>query len=480
MYMVKQTGVTFLDVAGEDEAKESLQEVVDFLHNPGKYTGIGAKLPKGALLVGPPGTGKTLLAKAVAGEAKVPFFSLSGSAFVEMYVGVGASRVRDLFKQAQQMAPCIVFIDEIDAIGKIRDICQVSEIPVIAAGNIKRMEDVKKLIYAGCAKVVLNFSKENNIKLLEEVSRRFGKERMMISISDLREFTENQDLIETYADTVLALDTVENEIAEISQISIVLHTDENRSENVLELLGEPAVSGLCGAYVSSLENDLHTFKETCEEAGIPVNTYKSNIAWSDFKLNSDGMVPVIVQDYRTDEVLMLAYMNELAFNTTLKLGKMTYWSRSRNELWTKGLTSGHVQYVKSLTIDCDNDTILAKVEQVGAACHTGNRTCFFKPLMKKEYDDTTPLHVFQNVYDVITDRKEHPKEGSYTNYLFDKGIDKILKKVGEECTEIVIAAKNPDKEEIKYEISDFLYHMMVLMVEKGVSWEEITRELAKR
>ncbi len=121
MYVEKQTGVTFKDVAGQDEAKESLQEVVDFLHNPGKYTGIGAKLPKGALLVGPPGTGKTLLAKAVAGEAKVPFFSLSGSAFVEMYIGVGASRVRDLFKQAQSMAPCIIFIDEIDAIGKSRD-----------------------------------------------------------------------------------------------------------------------------------------------------------------------------------------------------------------------------------------------------------------------------------------------------------------------------------------------------------------------
>jgi len=121
MYVEKQTGVTFKDVAGQDEAKESLQEVVDFLHNPGKYTSVGAKLTKGALLVGPPGTGKTLLAKAVAGEAKVPFFSLSGSAFVEMYVGVGASRVRDLFKQAQQMAPCIIFIDEIDAIGKSRD-----------------------------------------------------------------------------------------------------------------------------------------------------------------------------------------------------------------------------------------------------------------------------------------------------------------------------------------------------------------------
>lgn len=108
---------------------------------------------------------------------------------------------------------------------------------------------------------------------------------------------------------------------------------------------------------------------------------KSKMSWSDFKLNSDSMIPVIVQDYKTGEVLMLAYMNEEAYLTTLKLGKMTYWSRSRNELWTKGLTSGHVQYVKSLTIDCDNDTILAKVEQVGVACHTGNRTCFFTPLL---------------------------------------------------------------------------------------------------
>ena len=138
MYMEKQTGVTFQNVAGQDEAKESLQEVVDFLHNPEKYSGIGAKLPKGALLVGPPGTGKTLLAKAVAGEAGVPFFSLSGSAFVEMYVGVGASRVRDLFKKAQQMAPCIVFIDEIDAIGKTRDTAM--------GGNDEREQTLNQLL----------------------------------------------------------------------------------------------------------------------------------------------------------------------------------------------------------------------------------------------------------------------------------------------------------------------------------------------
>ena len=366
------------------------------------------------------------------------------------------------------------------AIGKIRDICAASEIPVIAAGNIHRMEDVKKLIYAGCAKTVLNFSKQGNVELLEEVSKRFGKDKMMVSISDIDEFTANRELIETYAGAVLALDSVQDAIAAVSSVPVILHTDESRKEAVLDLMASPSVSGLCGSYVSAVTTELLPFKEECRRRGIDVNNYESSIAWEEFKLNSDGLIPVVVQDYKTDEVLMVAYMNEEAFHTTLKSGKMTYWSRSRKELWTKGLTSGHVQYVKSLTLDCDNDTILAKVAQVGAACHTGNRTCFFKTLMKKEYDDTNPLRVFQDVYDVILDRKEHPKEGSYTNYLFDKGIDKILKKVGEECTEIVIAAKNPDKEEIKYEISDFLYHVMVLMAEKGVTWEEITRELARR
>lgn len=159
---------------------------------------------------------------------------------------------------------------------------------------------------------------------------------------------------------------------------------------------------------------------------------------------------------------------------------MTYYSRSRQTLWLKGETSGHYQYVKSLSLDCDNDTMLAKVAQVGAACHTGAKSCFFQTLTEKEYKENNPLKVFEEVYGVIRDRKLHPKEGSYTNYLFDKGIDKILKKLGEEATEIVIAAKNPNPEEIKYEISDFLYHMMVLMAEKKISWEDITEELANR
>ena len=159
---------------------------------------------------------------------------------------------------------------------------------------------------------------------------------------------------------------------------------------------------------------------------------------------------------------------------------MTYYSRSRNELWTKGLTSGHVQYVKSLTADCDFDTILAKVSQVGAACHTGNRTCFFNSIVKKEYVEKNPLKVLESVYDVIKDRRENPKDVSYTNSLFAKGIDSILKKLGEESTSIILASKNPEEDQLKYEISDFIYHCMILMVEKGVTWEDITNELAQR
>ncbi|MCR4704893.1 MAG: bifunctional phosphoribosyl-AMP cyclohydrolase/phosphoribosyl-ATP diphosphatase HisIE [Lachnospiraceae bacterium] len=217
-----------------------------------------------------------------------------------------------------------------------------------------------------------------------------------------------------------------------------------------------------------------------EENGIPVSKMEAHFSWKDLKKNSDGMVPVVVQDYRNNEVLMVAYMDEKAYDETLLTGRMTYFSRSRNELWVKGLTSGHFQYVKSLTADCDLDTILAKVSQIGSACHTGNRSCFFNEIAKVEYEEKNPAKILESVTDVIRDRKVHPKEGSYTNYLFDKGIDKILKKLGEEATEIVIAAKNPNANEIKYEISDFLYHMMVLMVEKGVTWEEITEELARR
>lgn len=365
-------------------------------------------------------------------------------------------------------------------IGKVKEICQIFQSAVAAAGNIHRTEDVKKFLYAGCQRVVLDFSQESNVELLKEVSDRFGKEKIAVRITDPKQFLFHEELIGQYAGAVFAPADILKNVILPSDISLFLAMHREALTEIIDLLKDVRVHGICGDWAGKMDCTIMEFKRMCIQQQIPVNTFESKIPWSDFKLNSEGMIPVVVQDYQTQEVLMMAYMNEEAFQATLRTGRMTYWSRSRQELWTKGMTSGHFQYVKSLTLDCDKDTILAKVAQMGAACHTGNHSCFFQELVSREYDDTNPLKVFQQVYDVILDRQRNPKEGSYTNYLFEKGIDKILKKLGEECTEIIIAAKNPDKEEIKYEISDFLYHMMVLMAEKEVNWEDITRELARR
>lgn len=268
------------------------------------------------------------------------------------------------------------------AIKKIGDICRAVEIPVMTAGNIKCMDDIKKLIYAGCAKVVLNFSKESNILLLEEASRRFGKEKMVISISSFHEFTDNQELIEKYSDGILVLDSLQDEIASVSRVSILIHTDEGKEEELLSLLKGNYISGLSGAYISSLTTEIRDFKERCRE---------------------------------------------------------------------------------------ENISVAREAEKNDRTGRTGR--------IAPESFSESPFSFLQEVYNLIFERKENPQEGSYINYLFDKGIDKILKKIGEECTDLVIAAKNENKEEITCEISDLLYHIMVLMTEKGISWEDIAEEL---
>lgn len=196
------------------------------------------------------------------------------------------------------------------------------------------------------------------------------------------------------------------------------------------------------------------------------------------KFDEKGLVPAIIQDANTGEVLMMAYMNEESLKKTVETKKTWFFSRSRNELWNKGATSGNDQSVVSMDYDCDGDTLLVKVVQNGVACHTGAYSCFFNSIVKS--DEMAPYQVINNLYDLIKDRKENPVEGSYTNYLFEKGIDKILKKVGEENAEVIIGAKNSSKEEVIYEVSDLVYHLTVLLVEMGVSVEDIRKELAGR
>jgi phosphoribosyl-ATP pyrophosphohydrolase/phosphoribosyl-AMP cyclohydrolase len=212
------------------------------------------------------------------------------------------------------------------------------------------------------------------------------------------------------------------------------------------------------------------------------------------KYDKDGLIPAIIQDARSGEVLMAAYMNKESLQRSIETGKTHFWSRSRQKLWMKGESSGHYQYIKEMRIDCDSDTLLFKVDQVKAACHTGYKSCFHRiaadlsqsfEIKEDKVFDAEQVYrqksaVLQEVYDVVKDRLANPKEGSYTNYLFEKGLDKILKKVGEESAEVIIASKNRAANEVIYETADLLYHLMVLLVEQKIPLDDIYDELKKR
>ena len=195
------------------------------------------------------------------------------------------------------------------------------------------------------------------------------------------------------------------------------------------------------------------------------------------KFDEKGLIPAIVVDDKTGAVLTLAYMNKESLKISLEKKLTCFWSRSRQELWLKGETSGNYQHIVSITADCDMDALTVRVKKDGPACHTGEESCFFNTVLESE---EVPAFSVQALVEMLEGRKSNPKEGSYTTYLFEKGIDKILKKVGEESTEVIIAGKANDKAEAIYEISDLMYHVLVLMIEMGISVDDIMAELASR
>ena len=209
---------------------------------------------------------------------------------------------------------------------------------------------------------------------------------------------------------------------------------------------------------------------------------------SNLEFDEDGLIPAIIQDAETDEVLMMAYMSEQSLKNTIRTGRTCFWSRSRQELWWKGETSGNIQEVEEINYDCDGDTLLIKVEQTGGACHTGHKSCFYRGIKRSKEPEKVfdpeeaynKTHVIKELYDVINDRKENPAQGSYTSSLYEKGENAFLKKIGEEATEIVMAAKDDDDDEIIYETADFIYHLLVVLVYHDISLAEIVEELSTR
>lgn len=321
------------------------------------------------------------------------------------------------------------------------EIASLCEKKVFVEFPLTHFEDMKKLYYANVDKIIFTDKTTLDASVIEDGRKRF-KEKLLVSFDDFKS-------------------------KEITGEEIDFSSLNNDNDFYLLFDSKNALN------IIALKNSL-------SDKGFEINTLKPQIKWSELKKNNDGLLPVIVVDYKTDKILMLAYMNEEAYLNTFKTGLMTYYSRSRNEQWIKGETSGHYQFVKYIKADCDMDTLLAGVSQIGVPCHTGKDTCFFNDVLTSDSKEKNPSKILDDLYKVIEDRKANPKEGSYTNYLFDKGLDKILKKVGEEAVEIVIASKNEEPKEIKYEIADFLYHLSVLMVEKGVTWEEVADELSKR
>ena len=365
-----------------------------------------------------------------------------------------------------------------------KQIGRIIDIPFIVGCNINNFEDAKRALYTGASGILLSYNHLINTELIKELSSRFGENKIYLDI-DQSVFIEDDSLYEKCTELGVGTlvinhrdfsDQFKNKLVK-SPVSIIIH-DSLKTHDIRCLLEIPNVSGVTTNFYKN--KDIMKAKQSLKQDNIAVNVLESKLPFAEFKLNKEGLIPVVTQDYRTNEVLMLAYMNEEAYNRTIIEGRMTYFSRSRNSLWLKGESSGNYQYVKEIFLDCDKDTLLAKVIPSGVACHTGNKTCFYTSLLNTEYKEVNPYHILKDVYALILDRKKNPKEGSYTNYLFEKGIDKILKKCGEEATEIIIAAKNPETDELRYEIADFIYHLMVLMAESGLDWDDITNELADR
>ncbi len=380
--------------------------------------------------------------------------------------------------------------DRDEFISVLRMVRDRTDLPFMAGVYVDRLEDVKKAYYSGACKIVIDMDKISDPDLLSQAVTKIGKENVWACVNfgcDYKEETLHEigqtclKYVKLGVHGIMAkhINITPKIIKYLNEDACpVIIRDALQRNSITSLMELPNVEAIATSFYAG--KNVFGVKKSLKDQGYPVYMNRSTADFKDFKKNDQGLVPVIVQDYKTNQVLMLAYMNEEAYTRTVETGRMTYWSRSRNELWIKGDTSGHYQFVKSISLDCDSDTLLAKVKQIGAACHTGNYSCFYTDIFKRDFESEDISDIFDKVMGVILDRKKNPKEGSYTNYLFDKGIDKILKKCGEEATEIVIAAKNPDHEELRYEIADFMYHVMVLMAETGLSWVDIARELASR
>ena len=339
-------------------------------------------------------------------------------------------------------------------------------IPLTVGGGIRTLEDFDRVLKCGADKVSVNSGAIADPAIIGAAAKKYGDQCVVLSITGERAHHRQRRRREN------------------GGLCPALHPPRHRCGAGGVHLPHPA-GGYQGAEALSAgarrgDADLteRPVPDGKRSPSRPRAAYpRKGDSTMDLKFDANGLIPAIVQDHYTKEVLTLAYMNAESVTITIDEGRTSFFSRSRQQLWRKGETSGNVQHVVSITADCDKDALVVEVVKDGPACHTGAESCFFRPVyLSKELKAFS----YEGLYRLIQGRKTDPKEGSYTTYLFEKGLDKILKKVGEECTEVIIGGRKEDREETIYEIADLTYHVMVLMVQMGITLEDVTAELEKR
>ncbi|MDO5717748.1 MAG: bifunctional phosphoribosyl-AMP cyclohydrolase/phosphoribosyl-ATP diphosphatase HisIE [Tissierellia bacterium] len=380
----------------------------------------------------------------------------------------------------------------------IEEISRKISIPFTVGGGIKSIEDIDRVFKLGADKVSINSAALTNPEFIKEASKKFGSDRIMGSM-DVKKVDGKYIVFRGAGKVATSLDAIEwaVELEKLGAGELCINSIDNdgmKEGYDLKLLKEissrvsiPIIaSGGAGKY----EHFIEAYDAGASAAlgasvfhfGIldikKLNEYIFDYEIESLKFDDKNLIPAIVQDSKTDEILMLAYMNKESLKKTMETESSWFYSRSRQELWEKGATSGNTQRVVSIAADCDKDCLLLKVIPNGPACHTGEKNCFFNKITESK--DLVNRQVLFEEFELIKNRKTHPQKGSYTNYLFEKGVDKICKKIGEESAETIIAAKNNSKEELIYETSDLLYHLNVLLAEMGVDLDDIMKEISDR
>lgn len=419
----------------------------------------------------------------------------------------------ELAKRYEEQGADVLFVLDITGDDRptflqiLKDITAELTIPVTAGGGIRTLKDVDEVLEAGAKKASITSAAIEHPDLLKIAAQKHGTEKIVLSIDaghvddhtwhaftqggrhdtglDAVEWAKKGESLGVGEILLNSIDTdgvkdgfqieLNKAVSEAVSIPVIASGGAGELDDFRSVFTDTKVASALAASVFHYnEINIKELKSYLLKFDIPVRSFNM---LDKIKFDSQGLVPAIVQDANTAKVLMLAYMNKEAYEKTLKTKETWFYSRSRQELWNKGATSGHKQTVTSISLDCDGDTLLINVLPHGPACHTGNESCFFAPIIETKKDSHDVIH---RIIDTIEHRRKFPEDGSYTTYLFNEGIDKVLKKVGEEASEVIIGAKNNDRDEIKWEVADLIYHTLVLLNMTNVSINEIKDVLYER